>query len=99
MRKSALPATRRTELHQHDFSTFIDDPPTFAQGGKDVVVTGCPKCKKQFGTLPQFLDHLPTMLYRNSEILSRDFGRDCRMGIPKSTNHPATRGAYETELP
>jgi hypothetical protein len=58
MQKSALLAALRTELHQHDFLTFVDDPPTVAQGGKGVVVTGCPRCKKKFGTLPQFLDHL-----------------------------------------
>jgi hypothetical protein len=58
MQKSALLAALRTELHQHDFSHFVDEPPSIAQGGKGVVVPGCPKCKKRFGTLPQFLDHL-----------------------------------------
>jgi hypothetical protein len=28
------------------------------KGGRGVVVMGCPKCKKKFGTMPQFLDHL-----------------------------------------
>jgi hypothetical protein len=58
MQKSALLAALKTELHQHDFSHFVDEPPSIAQGGKGVVVPGCPKCKKRFGTLPQFLDHL-----------------------------------------
>jgi hypothetical protein len=58
MQKSALLAALKKELHQHDFSHFVDEPPSIAQGGKGVVVPGCPKCKKRFGTLPQFLDHL-----------------------------------------
>ena len=55
MKKSELYRTLRTELHRHDFSTFVDEPPSIAQG---VVVTGCPMCKRKFGTMPQFLDHL-----------------------------------------
>jgi hypothetical protein len=26
--------------------------------GQGVVVPGCPTCRKKFGTMPQFLDHL-----------------------------------------
>jgi hypothetical protein len=33
-------------------------PPSVAQGGRGVVVPGCPTCRKRFGTMPQFLDHL-----------------------------------------
>jgi hypothetical protein len=40
------------------FSTFVDEPPSIARGGHGVVVTGCPTCRKKFGTMPQFLDHL-----------------------------------------
>jgi hypothetical protein len=58
MQKSALLAALRTELQQHEFSNFVDEPPSIAQGGRGVVVTGCPKCKKKFYTMPQFLDHL-----------------------------------------
>ncbi len=58
MQKSALLAALRTELHRRDFSTFVDGEKTVAQGGNLVVVPGCPKCKKRFGTMPQFLDHL-----------------------------------------
>jgi hypothetical protein len=35
-----------------------DEPPSVAQGGKGVVVPGCPACKKRINTMPQFLDHL-----------------------------------------
>ncbi len=29
-----------------------------AQGEKGVVVVGCPKCRKKFSTVPEFLDHI-----------------------------------------
>jgi hypothetical protein len=40
MLKSDLYRALRTELHRHDFSTFVDEPPSIAQGGNGVVVTG-----------------------------------------------------------
>jgi hypothetical protein len=58
MKKSDLYHALRTELHRHDFSTFVDEPPSVAQGGRGVVVPGCPACKKRFSTMPQFMDHL-----------------------------------------
>jgi hypothetical protein len=58
MKKCELYRALRTELHRHDFSTFVDEPPSIAQGGRGVVVPGCPRCRKRFGTMPQFLDHL-----------------------------------------
>jgi hypothetical protein len=66
-----LLAALRTELHQHDFSHFVDDPPSIAQGGKSVVVPGCPACKKRINAMPQFLDRLaddamPALLNRLS---------------------------------
>jgi hypothetical protein len=66
-------AALKTELHRHDFSTFVDEPPSIAQGGKGVVVLGCSMCRKRFGTMPQFLDHLtddviPTLLDRLSAM-------------------------------
>jgi len=32
--------------------------PPVAEGGKGVVVSGCPICKKRINTMTQFLDHL-----------------------------------------
>ncbi len=51
-------AALRKEIHQHDFSHFVGDPTPIAQGGRGVVVAGCPKCRKKYGTVPQFLDHI-----------------------------------------
>ena len=48
----------KTELMRHSWDTFVDDPPSVAQGGKGVVVSGCPACKKQFGTNTRYLEHL-----------------------------------------
>jgi hypothetical protein len=58
MRKSELLAALKKEIQRHNLSTFIDTPPSIAQGGRGVVVTGCPQCRKQFGTVSQFVDHL-----------------------------------------
>jgi hypothetical protein len=72
MKKSELFAALRIELHRHDFSTFVDEPPSVARGGRGGVVPGCPMCEKRIGTLPQFLDHLtddvlPALLDKLSE--------------------------------
>jgi uncharacterized protein YfaQ (DUF2300 family) len=48
----------KAEIMRHRWDTFVDDPPSIAQGGKGVVVSGCPVCKKRFGTNTQYLDHL-----------------------------------------
>jgi hypothetical protein len=36
----------------------VDEPPLVAQGGRGVVVAGCPACRKRINTISQFLDHL-----------------------------------------
>jgi hypothetical protein len=48
----------QAELRKHDFDCFVDQPPSVANGGKGVVVPGCPFCKKQFYTMAQFIEHL-----------------------------------------
>jgi hypothetical protein len=58
MLKSELLRAIQQEIQRHDFSQFVDEPPSLAQGGKGVVVPGCPMCKKRINTMPQFLDHL-----------------------------------------
>jgi hypothetical protein len=56
--RAVLRFLSRTEIHRHDLSHFVDEPPSVAQGGNGVVVPGCPTCRKRFGTMLQFLDHL-----------------------------------------
>jgi hypothetical protein len=58
MQKSALLAAIQKEIHRQYFSHFIDEPPSVAQGGKGVVVGGCPACRKRINSMSQFLDHL-----------------------------------------
>ena len=46
------------ELRRHTLETFVDEPPSIAQGGKGVVVPGCPTCGKRINTVNQFVEHL-----------------------------------------
>ena len=85
MQKSALLAAIQREIHRHDFSHFIDEPPSIAEGGKGVVVPGCPACKVRINTTSQFLDHLandamPRLIDRlsNTCLLCRGLLRDQR---------------------
>ena len=58
MQRSILLAAIQKEIHRHDLSYFVNNPPSVAQGGKGVVVSGCPACEKRINTTVQFLDHL-----------------------------------------
>jgi hypothetical protein len=40
MLKSELLRAIQQEIHRHDFSHFVENPPSVAQGGKGVVVPG-----------------------------------------------------------
>lgn len=46
------------ELVKHIFGTFVENPPSVAQGGRGVVVPGCTHCKKRLNTMEQFMQHL-----------------------------------------
>src|SRR5258707_10972322 len=61
MQKSELLRALQQEIRRHDFNYFVDQPPSVAQGGKGVVVPGCPICRKRINTMNQFLDHLAEM--------------------------------------
>jgi hypothetical protein len=58
VKKSELLKALQQEILRHDFDCFVDNPPSIAQGGGGVVVSGCPNCRKQFNTMNQFLHHL-----------------------------------------
>jgi hypothetical protein len=55
VQKSVLLHELQKEIQRHDLSTFVDEPPSAAQGGKGVTVPGCLYCRKRFGTIAQFL--------------------------------------------
>jgi hypothetical protein len=71
VQKSVLLRELQKELQRHDLSTFVDDPPSAAQGGKGVTVPGCPCCRKRFGTIAQFLDHLISLVHPRQQDESR----------------------------
>ena len=58
MQKSALLVAIQQEIKRHSWDHLIDEPPSVAQGGKGIVVSGCPACKKRINSMSQFLDHL-----------------------------------------
>jgi hypothetical protein len=69
--QSGPKANLQQEIRRHDFSHFVDEPPSVAQGGRGVVAPGCPTCRKRIKTMSQFLDHiandvLPLLLDRLS---------------------------------
>jgi len=85
MLKSELLAALQQEIRRHDFSTFVDTPPSVAQGGNGVGVLGCPNCMKRLTLTSEFLDHLA------NDVLSE--ASDC----PQLTSHlwlaPISSGA------
>jgi hypothetical protein len=58
MQESALLPALQNEIRRHSFDTFVENPPSMAEGGKGVVAPGCPVCGKRINTMAQFLDHL-----------------------------------------
>jgi len=54
----ALISAIQKEIRRHDWDTIMvpvdDDEPNRQR----ITVPGCPLCRKQIGTMPQFLDHL-----------------------------------------
>ena len=45
----------KNELMRHVWDTFVNDPPSVAQGGSGVVIPRCPACHKRLYTVGQFL--------------------------------------------
>ena len=58
MDKQELLRALQRELLRHQFDTFVDEPPSIAQGGRGVVCPGCIARKKRIFTMPQFMEHL-----------------------------------------
>jgi hypothetical protein len=50
-KKREILQAAKTEIMRHRWDSFVDDPPSIAQGGKGVIVSGCPT-RKRFGTNP-----------------------------------------------
>jgi hypothetical protein len=63
----------KSELMRHVWDTFVDEPPSIAQGGSGVVIPGCSACCKRINTNAQYLRHLaddvlPIILRKAFEI-------------------------------
>jgi len=58
MLSETIIAIIQTEMRQHKFDTYVEDPPSIAQGGRGVAVPGCSICKVRLSTVDQFVDHL-----------------------------------------
>jgi len=58
MKKTELLMALQSEIRRHTFDTFVDEPPSVAQGGNGVVTPGCPACRKRLFTMGNFRDHL-----------------------------------------
>ena len=80
---SILKAAQR-ELHHHSWEHFADNPPSIAQGGKCVVVSGCPACNKVIYTTNGFIEHLandvlPRILETAFSTATKfEYCRDCK---------------------
>jgi hypothetical protein len=44
MKKLNLLRALQAEIRRRDFSTFLSETPSMANGGPEVVVPGCPAC-------------------------------------------------------
>ena len=58
MIKSDLLHLLQQEISKHDFSYFVENTPSVAQGGNGVVVPGCSVCKVRINTMNSFVEHL-----------------------------------------
>jgi hypothetical protein len=64
MNKQELLRALQVEIRRHGFDTFVDEPPSLAQGGKGVVVPGCAACRKRFQTTSKFVEHIAEEVVR-----------------------------------
>jgi hypothetical protein len=56
--KQELLRALQGEISRHSFDTFVDEPPSVAQGGRGVVVPGRPACHKGFQAAEKFVEHI-----------------------------------------
>jgi hypothetical protein len=56
--RARLHAIVKAEFARHRWDTFVDEPPSMAQGGRGVVVPGCSICKVRLQTVGQYTEHL-----------------------------------------
>jgi hypothetical protein len=75
VKKSELLRALQQEIRRHDFNYFVDQPPSIAQGGRGVVVPGCPACQKRINTMSQFLvadDVMPALIEKLAQTKTEE---------------------------
>jgi hypothetical protein len=73
MYKAKILQAAKAELMRHSWDTFVNDPPSVAEGGSGVVIPGCPACHERINSNDQYLRHLsddvlPIILRKAFEI-------------------------------
>ena len=58
MERARILKVAKIELLRHNLDTFVDNPPSGAEGETGIVVSGCPACRKTFKTVNQLMQHL-----------------------------------------
>ena len=69
MTKPELLRALQAEIHRHTFDYFVENPPSMAEGGKGVVVPGCPPCQKRINLKGDALHSLPFLLDQNKNAV------------------------------
>jgi len=58
VKRSEFVSQLQQELRKHHFDTFVDEPPSVADGGHGIIAPGCTLCRKRINTTTAFLAHL-----------------------------------------
>jgi hypothetical protein len=53
----------QAEFRNHNWDTFVDDPPSVAQGSKAIAVPGCSRCREKIQTVGQIIEHLASDVF------------------------------------
>jgi hypothetical protein len=67
LERAKLQSVLKAEFARHRWDTFVDEPPSMAQGGHGVVVPGCSMCRVPLQTVNQFTDHLAAKVWEAIE--------------------------------
>jgi hypothetical protein len=65
--RARIQAIVKEEFAKHRWDTFVDEPPSMAQGGRGVVVPGCSICKARLQTVGQYTEHLAAKVWEAIE--------------------------------
>jgi hypothetical protein len=58
LKSEPLAAATLREIQSHNFSNYVGNPPSIADGGRGRKVPRFPRCRVRIHAVSQFLDHL-----------------------------------------